>query len=121
MSIARMMVVVSPHIGHMIMTMMMVTVTNHYVPSVKIGMIPTETIANMIAKRVIIGHYLIVDSTVSTNAYIDKHITSLQHHIKKELTTLYDSSRMNDIVAPVVVLNGMNYLDWHCPALSCSE
>ena len=83
MSVARMMIVVPSYIRDMVVSMVMMTVTNHYVPSIKVGMIPTEITTNMIVKWIIISHNPSVDSTTPADAHCHKHITSLKHYIKK--------------------------------------
>ena len=45
-----MVVVVISHIGHMIVSMVMMTITSHYISSIEIGMVPTEVVTNMVVK-----------------------------------------------------------------------
>ena len=116
-----MVVVVISHIGHMIVSMVMMTITSHYISSIEIGMVPTEVVTNMVVERVVISNYSIENSTASTDTHRNKHVSTLQNHIKKQFPMLIDSPRMNYIIPPIIMLDGMNHFIWHPPGLGYSK
>ncbi len=81
-------------------------------------MISTEIITHVIVEWIIVSNYSVIDSSISTNTNIHKHITSLKQYVKKQLAMLIDSARVNYIVAPIIMLDGMNHFVWHSPGLS---